>query len=187
MDVHKPRGGGRFDRRPPHHHQPQPQVNRDLQYVVSKITLPYFDGSDKTSARSWVQNLDNYLSLWPMQEDEAIKFATLHLDGVAHDWWHHGMYTLGHHAVNTYQEFTSRLIEQFDKKEPELYFRKLAQLRQTGSLDSYIGEFQRVAVMVTGISERRLIILFVEGLTEPMRGWVKAFDPPTLQEAMRKV
>lgn len=90
------------------------------------------------------------------------------------------MYTLGHHAVTTYQEFTSKLIERFDKKDPELYFRELAQLRQTGSLDAYVSELQKVAVMVTGISERILVILFVEGLMEPMRGWVKAFDPPTL-------
>lgn len=40
--------------------------------------------------------------------------------------------------------------------------------------------------MVIGISEKRLVILFVEGLYEPMRGWIKAFHPPTLQEAMRK-
>lgn len=55
-----------------------------------------------------------------------------------------------------------------------------------GSLESYIGEFQRLSVMVTGISERRLTILFIEGLFEPMKGWIKAFDPPTLQETMRK-
>lgn len=40
--------------------------------------------------------------------------------------------------------------------------------------------------MVTRISERRLVILFVEGLFEPIKGWIKAFDPPNLQEAMRK-
>lgn len=41
--------------------------------------------------------------------------------------------------------------------------------------------------MVPSISERRLVILFMEGLLEPLRGWVKAFDPPTLLEAMKKV
>lgn len=29
-------------------------------------------------------------------------------------------------------------------------------------------------------------MLFIEGLLEPLRGWVKAFDPPALQEAMKK-
>jgi hypothetical protein len=29
-------------------------------------------------------------------------------------------------------------------------------------------------VMVSNISEGRLVMLFVEGLMEPLRGWVKA-------------
>ena len=40
--------------------------------------------------------------------------------------------------------------------------------------------------MVPHISERRLVVLFMEGLLEPIRGWIKAFDPPTLREAMKK-
>lgn len=40
--------------------------------------------------------------------------------------------------------------------------------------------------MVTEISKRRLVILFVEGLHEPMKCWIKAFDPPTLHEAIAR-
>ncbi len=78
------------------------------------------------------------------------------------------------------------MVERFDKKDPKSYFRELAQLKQVESLESYIGEFQRLSVMVSNISERRLVVLFMEGLLEPMRGWIKAFDAPTLQEAMKK-
>lgn len=78
------------------------------------------------------------------------------------------------------------MVERFDRKDPESYFRDLAQLRQSGSLESYIGDFQRLSVMVPNISERRLVVLFMEGLLEPLRGWIKAFDPLSLQEAMKK-
>ena len=37
---------------------------------------------------------------------------------------------------------------------------------------------------VTNISETGPIMLFTEGLTEPLRGWVKAYRPPTLQDAI---
>jgi hypothetical protein len=43
-----------------------------------------------------------------------------------------------------------------------------------------------MAVMVTDIFEQRLVMLFTEGLVEPLRGWVKAFRPPTLQDAIMK-
>lgn len=100
--------------------------------------------------------------------------------------WYHGLVTLGHRSITTYDEFTTRLIERFEKKDPEAYFRELAQLKQYGTVDAYIAEFQRLSVMVTGISERRLVILFSEGLMEPLKGWIKVFDPPSLQEAMKK-
>jgi hypothetical protein len=40
--------------------------------------------------------------------------------------------------------------------------------------------------MVTDISEARLVMLFVEGLSEPLRGWVKAYNPFTLQDAVSR-
>lgn len=41
-----------------------------------------------------------------------------------------------------------RLVESFDKKDLEVFFRDLAQLRQTNNLEVYIIEFQRLSVMV---------------------------------------
>ena len=73
-----------------------------------------------------------------------------------------------------------RLIKRFDRKDPEVYFYELAQLKQSGGLESYINEFQRLSVMVYDISKHRQVMLFMEGLTEPLRGWVKSLDPSSL-------
>jgi hypothetical protein len=59
-------------------------------------------------------------------------------------------------------------------------------LRQTGTAKAFISEFQWVAVAVTDISKSRLVMLFTEGLREPLRGWVKAYRPHTLQDAIRR-
>jgi hypothetical protein len=40
-----------------------------------------------------------------------------------------------------YTEFTQKLIGRFDQGDPELPFRELTQLRQTGSSKIYIEEF----------------------------------------------
>lgn len=180
MNQRNKRNGGRKDHRPP----VVPRTN--YQQALGKVTLAHFDGSDKCTDRSWVQKLDNYLSLRPMPEEDAIKFVTLHLEGVAHKWWYHGLVTLGHNLIHTYEEFTNRLIENFDSKDPEVKFRELAQLKQHGTLEAYVADFQILSVMVPNITERRLVVLFIEGLLEPLRGWLKAFDPPTLQKEMIK-
>jgi hypothetical protein len=38
--------------------------------------------------------------------------------------------------------------------------------------------------MVHDISPTRLMMLFIEGLMEPLKGWVKAFNPTNLQDAI---
>ena len=106
-----------------------PTQNYELQRTVGNLTLPYFNGTLKCTARAWVQKLNTYFQLNPMAEADAIKLATLHLEGEAHDWWFHGMTTLGHAHIVTYVEFTRRLVHRFDRRDPEMSFRGLAQLR----------------------------------------------------------
>jgi hypothetical protein len=76
-----------------------------------------------------------------MTEIEAICFVTLHLEGEAHEWWYHGLVTLGHGRITSYREFTDRLMDRFDRKDPEIHFKDLAQLRQTGIAEAFITEF----------------------------------------------
>ena len=61
---------------------------------------------------------------------EAIKIAMLQLEGEAHDWWFHGLSTLSHANVTAYSEFTRRLVERFDRRDPEAPFMGLAKLKQ---------------------------------------------------------
>jgi hypothetical protein len=79
-----------------------------------------------------------------------------------------------------------RLIDRFDLADPELHFRELTQLKKTGMVEAYIEEFQRLEVMVQDMSPTRLMMLFTKGLMEPLKGWVKAFNPTSLQEAIWK-
>jgi hypothetical protein len=166
--------------------QQQQGHNIDFIRKVDKLTIRSFDGSSKCSARAWVQKLDTYYKLNQMTESEAINFATIHLEGEAHEWWYHGLVTLGHNRITSYREFTKRLMDRFDRRDPKIHFRDLAQLRQTGTAKAFISEFQRVAVVVTDISEPRLVMLFTKGLIEPLRGWVKAYRPHNLQDAIRR-
>lgn len=100
--------------------------NDNLKRKLSKVNLSPFDGSGSgsISAQAWVMKANTYFQLNPMPEVKAIKFATLHFEGVAHKWWHHGTITLGHDQVNTYEKFTGRLIDRFDGKDLELNFKE---------------------------------------------------------------
>ena len=94
-----------------------------------------------------------------MEERDSIKLEALHIDGEANYWWFHGMNTLGHDQVVTYEEFTKILAERFDWRDIDITFHDLKHIRQVGTPESYILEFQKVAVMVTDILEARMILL----------------------------
>jgi hypothetical protein len=171
----------RYRNRPREAHRGNGETqNMDFIKKVGKLNIPTFDGSSRCSTQAWVQKLDTYLKLNLMTETKAINFATLHLDVEAHEWWYHGLLTLGHNHITSYLEFTEWLMERFDRRDPELHFRDLTQLRQIGLVEAFVTEFQRKAMAVFDISEHRLVMLFIEALTEPLRGWVKAFKPHNL-------
>ena len=74
------------------------------------------------------------------------------------------MVTLGHSTMTTYAEFTRRLIERFDQRDPKQHFVELTRLKQTGNPETYIADFLRVSVMVPDLSTAQRIYMFVEGL-----------------------
>ena len=75
-----------------------------------------------------------------MAESDAIKLESIHLDGEAIDWWFHGMQKLIHDQVVTYEEFTRKLTERFNWRDPDIYFRDLAHIREVGTPEAYILE-----------------------------------------------
>ena len=48
--------------------------------------MPTFDESGMMIDQDWIHNFDKFFALRPMKNIEVIKYATLHLEGVAHDW-----------------------------------------------------------------------------------------------------
>lgn len=76
-----------------------------------------------------------------MEEDKSIQFSTMHLEGVAYDWWHHGLVSQDHALIHSYEEFVDKLIARFDKKDVEVYYRELTQLKQFGHVEAHINEF----------------------------------------------
>jgi hypothetical protein len=112
--------------------------NNDLRCKARKMEIPPFDGATKSLAKAWVYKMDAYLQLNPMMEFDSIKFSTLYLEGKGHEWWYHGMTTLGHAHITSYAYFIKRLIYRFDQGDPELHLREFTQLGKTRSTEEYI-------------------------------------------------
>ncbi|XP_077246914.1 uncharacterized protein LOC143886710 [Tasmannia lanceolata] len=152
----------------------------------NRVPIPHYDGTPGRAARSWMQKLEVFFEVDEMLEADKVRYAILHLDGAAHDWWHQGRRTLDHDQVTHFADFNRRLLQMFDQVPTKQHFRELADLRQTAKLRAYVDEFRQLSLMVDGLSAIWLSYMFVQGLKEPLRGWVSAFDPPNLEPAMAK-
>lgn len=165
---------------------PRKHKNKGLQHKVNKVSLPNFDGSGKLTAHAWLQKLNTYFTLSPMTEENALQFAILHLEGATHEWWHNGLVSLGHQSINSYGEFSQKLTNRFDEKDSEWYFQELVLLKQTGTVDEFISQFQELSVMIPDLPQKRLTHMFIEGLKDLTKNVVKPFEPQNLAEAIRK-
>lgn len=96
------------------------------------------------------------------------------------------MSTQGHSQVATFDDFSQRLLDRFEIKDEDEYFKELVGLKQTGSINEYVEIFQKIAVMVPDMSKKRIVYLFLEGLEEPVKSLVKACAPSTLREAIKR-
>ena len=87
---------------------------------MGKVSIPSFDGSSQMSTIAWLQKLSVYFQLDPMVEEDAFKIAILYLEGEISDWWFHGLRTLGHDHILSYEGFSNALMERLERKDPRL-------------------------------------------------------------------
>lgn len=70
-------------------------------------------------------------------------------------------------------------MDRFERIYEEEYFRELARPQKKITIEAYVEEFQKILVMVTNISDRRIKFLFIEGLLEHLRGLITYHEPST--------
>ena len=79
-----------------------------------------------------------------MAEEDAFKKAILHPEGEASDWWFHGIRTMGDYHILSYEGLSNTLMERFERKYLELHFKELTQLKQVGTPETYMLEFEKI-------------------------------------------
>ena len=78
-----------------------------------------------------------------MVGEDTLKMAILHIEVEANYWWFHGIRTLGNDHILSYEGFSNALMEIFERKYLKLPFKELAQLKQVGTPEAYMLEFEK--------------------------------------------
>ena len=68
-----------------------------------------------------MKELDSYLQLHHISEDEAIRVVALHLRGKAHAWWIFEYFSLINENTSSYAIFIETLVGRFGEKLPKTH------------------------------------------------------------------
>lgn len=79
---------------------------------------------------------------------------------------------------------TKALIRRFGGRERCTVFEKLAAIRQHGSVEDYIQEFERLVAQATELTEEQLLGYFYAGLQGNIRSQIRPHNPRELLRAM---
>jgi hypothetical protein len=109
--------------------------------------FPCFDGED---VHKWLYKCNQYFDMEEIKETEKVRLASFYLDGMAL-YWHQNFTRSIRGRVATWEEYTEVVCGQFGGHQDPL--EELMELRQTGSLETYIQDFD-VLWNKADISER---------------------------------
>ena len=74
----------------------------------------------------------------------------------------------------------------FDPRDLEAHLVGLTKLKQLGYLETYIYEFLKLSIMISDLTMTKIVYMFIDGMVEPLHGFVKSTRPTMLQEAMER-
>lgn len=148
----------------------------------SKLEFPHFHGGYSTE---WLSKVKQYFEYHKMPHTQLVRFIAFHLDGVAYGWWRTTQKALRNDNIAvTWEVFEPELWARFGPNEGENFHEALMQIRQTGSLEAYQEEFERLHNKVFGLSQEALVGAFMNGLHYSIANRIRMFQPKSLQEVI---
>ncbi|KAG0601470.1 hypothetical protein M758_11G113900 [Ceratodon purpureus] len=176
------------------------EVNEQARFIVCLTNmlpkfiatiLPCFVGTrDRTKLDTWLYKVEHYLDSLQLKTDKLkINIATTLFDGFAADWW----YTRTKHVregqeppVLSWDQFVHVMEQTFNPSEARYTIHdKLAVLKQTGSVPSYIANFLSLVIHLQDSSESEKISRFIDGLKPTPSFYISSQKPTSMLEAVR--
>ncbi|KAG0563936.1 hypothetical protein M758_8G066800 [Ceratodon purpureus] len=175
------------------------EVNEQAKFIVCLTNMlpkfiatipPCFAGTqDKRKLDTWLIKVENYLRSIQVKSDRLkISIATTLFDGYAADWWYNRTKHVeeGHELpVLSWENFLNIMEQTFVPTETRFPIQdKLAVLKQTGSVPSYIAKFLSLAIHLENSSESEKVSRFIDGLKPTPSFYISSKRPTSMLEAI---
>lgn len=144
-----------------------------------KLDFPTFDGSEDPLV--WLYRCEKFFSIQCTDEKDKVGLAAFHMLGEVQVWYHLLELQKPHLGWIEFKRCCSFRFGQPSHSSP---WRDVFDLKQTGSVDEYLRQFEQCLARATHlISVDQYVNLFTAGLDESIRFDVEMQNPTDLIEA----
>ena len=151
-----------------------------LAKTLAKVDVNKFSGNPDEDVDDWVFRLERHFKKIGLDDDEKIDFAVDYLRGSAMTAYR----SMENWSLSSWQNFKTTLLSMYQPQNLQIILRmKLKKLQQTGSVQVYINDFNKLLYPIKNMSEEDKIIMFIDGLREATKSRVSYDEPSTLGKA----
>lgn len=149
-----------------------------------KLSFPKFNGSYGVS--EWIQDCEQYFSVYKIEDAKKVAVAGLHLEGVTRSWFQ--TYTLGRKSVD-WPEFCQQFTARFGAWEQELLYENFKQLQQNSTMDLYYNQFEKYQEQLKEkmpfLTEAFFVECFSGGIQNNSKETLRLLNPTTVLQAFK--
>ncbi|XP_073219539.1 uncharacterized protein [Cicer arietinum] len=140
----------------------------EFRQSVKKIELPMFTGDDPAG---WIARAEVYFRVQDTSPEIKVSLAQLCMEGSTI----HFFKALVEDEIDlTWEVFKDALLERYGGLGDGSVFEQLSSLKQEGSVEEYIKEFERLVAQVGRLPEAQFVGYFIHGLHDGIRGRVRS-------------
>ncbi|WVZ01013.1 hypothetical protein V8G54_027082 [Vigna mungo] len=144
-----------------------------------RVNLPIFEGLEPLN---WINRAEKFFEIQGVTEQEKLSLAYISMEGRAGYWFRFWKVT----AKNlSWEGLKEAMIRRFEGRDRGTIFERLAAIKQAGTVDEYVQDFEVLVGQTKGIPEEQLLGYFFAGLQEDIRSQIRPYDPQELMAAMR--
>ncbi|CAE6129046.1 unnamed protein product [Arabidopsis arenosa] len=152
-----------------------------FQTKFTNLEFPKFSTGDPTT---WLSKANQFFAYQDIPEDHhRVQLASYHLEDEAYQWWLAMTKTIKEdNTVITWNVFEGEMLVRFGSTED--FDEALCKIKQTGSLEDYLLEFERLLSKVNGWTQKALVGTFMGGLHTSISDSIRMFRPQSVKDVI---
>ncbi|XP_047176147.1 alpha-amylase 3, chloroplastic-like [Vigna umbellata] len=144
-----------------------------------RVDLPAFEG---TEPHSWINRVEWFFDIQKVAEEDKVELAYISMEGSASYWF---KVWKDKATDRSWTGLKLALLNRFGGGFRGTVFEQMATLRQEGTVEEYVRNFEILLGQTQGLAEELVLGFFLAGLREDVKGHVRIQDPQEFMVAVR--